>query len=82
MMAHAYSGMRWERFENFAGAKEIELHVYGAEGFPCYLYDKMLDESFVVRKNINKDIESKQVESIYDTPCNYSVIFDIFNVIW
>lgn len=47
MMAHAYSGNRWERFENFAGAKEIELHIYGAEGFPCYPYDKMLDESLV-----------------------------------
>ena len=38
----------------------------------------------IVRKiilinNINKDIESKQVEAIFDTPCNYSVIFNIFN---
>ena len=47
MMAHAYSGERWERFENFAGAKRIELQVYGAEGFPCYSYYKMLDESLV-----------------------------------
>jgi len=44
--AYSYSGERWERFENYAGAKRIELHVYGADGFPSASYDQSPDYTF------------------------------------
>lgn len=46
LMACAYSGERWVRFENFIGSETIEMHVYGADGFPAYSYDRSPEYTF------------------------------------
>lgn len=62
LMAHSYSGERWERFENFAGAKRIELHVYGADGFPARNYYHMLDEACVKE---TEDVDAVLLKLLY-----------------
>lgn len=46
LMAHSYSGERWERFDNYADSKRIEMHVYGADGFPEHSYYESPDYTF------------------------------------
>lgn len=38
LMAHSYAGERHVYFNNYAGCKTAELHVYDAEGFPARSY--------------------------------------------
>ena len=48
-MAHTYSGERWERFTNYADSKLIEMHVYGADGFPAYSYRHSPEYTFFAK---------------------------------
>lgn len=47
LMACAYSGERYELLDNFAGSKTVEMHVYGADGFPAYSYDRSPEYTFM-----------------------------------
>ena len=38
LLAHSYSGERVARFDKYANCEMLEMHVYGADGFPCYPY--------------------------------------------
>lgn len=49
LMAHTYSGERWERFTNYADSKLIEMHVYGADGFPAYSYRHSPEYTFFAK---------------------------------
>lgn len=51
-----YSGERWARVQNFAGSKMIELHVYGIEGFPAYMYDASPDYTFFKNNEYVDDV--------------------------
>lgn len=46
LLAHSYSGERIARFEKYADSELLEMHVYGADGFPCYSYHHSADYTF------------------------------------
>lgn len=46
LLAHSYSGERIARFDKYANSEYLELHVYGADGFPCYPYYYSADYTF------------------------------------
>lgn len=46
LMACAYSGERWVRLENYIGNETVEMHVYGADGFPAYSYNRSPEYTF------------------------------------
>lgn len=39
-----YSGERWVRLDDYGDAKQIELHVYGLDGFPAPAYNHCFDD--------------------------------------
>lgn len=41
LLAHSYSGERWARLDKFLDSEQIELHAYGADGFPSYSYSRL-----------------------------------------
>lgn len=46
LLAHSYSGERVARFDKYANCEMLEMHVYGADGFPCYPYYHSADYTF------------------------------------
>lgn len=46
LLAHSYSGERVARFDKYANCETLEMHVYGADGFPCYPYYHSTDYTF------------------------------------
>lgn len=46
LLAHSYSGERVARFDKYANCETLEMHVYGADGFPCYPYYHSNDYTF------------------------------------
>lgn len=54
LMAHSYSGERILSIDGFAGNEVVEMHVYGADGFPDYRYDCSPDYTFFA-ENENLD---------------------------
>ena len=46
LLAHSYSGERVTRFDKYANCEMLEMHVYGADGFPCYPYYHSADYTF------------------------------------
>lgn len=56
LKAHSYSGERWTRFENYAGSKHLEMHVYGTEGFPTRAYDDSPDYDFFKASDTIDDV--------------------------
>jgi len=62
ILSHAYSGERWQKYKNFAGAKKLELYVYGADGFPNYNYYKLLRENVV---HGEEDIDGALLKLLY-----------------
>lgn len=45
-MAHSYSGERMVRLEKYADSQALELHVYGADGFPGVSYNYSPEYTF------------------------------------
>ncbi len=41
LLSHVYSGERWVRLDKFLDSEQIELHTYGADGFPSYSYSRL-----------------------------------------
>ena len=62
LMESMYSGERWVQFDNYAGSRRIELHVYGAEGFPAYQYDRSPEYDFFRE---NDDIDAEITKLLY-----------------
>ncbi len=56
LLAHSYSGERIARFDQYADCKSLELHVYGADGFPSPSYHHSPDEPFFP-ENVSVDAE-------------------------
>lgn len=46
LLAHCYSGERIVRFDKYGDCEYLEMHVYGADGFPCYSYLNSPDYTF------------------------------------
>lgn len=46
LMAHTYSGERGAYYENYAG-RRLYQHLYGADGFPDYPYNRSSDYTFL-----------------------------------
>ncbi len=56
LLSHSYSGERSCSFKNYGDSRLLEMHVYGPEGFPCYMYDTSPDYIFF-SKNVTVDAE-------------------------
>lgn len=46
LLAHSYSGERIVKFDKYADGNTLEMHVYGADGFPCYSYSHSDEYTF------------------------------------
>ena len=46
LLAHSYSGERIVKFDKYADGNTLEMHVYGADGFPCYIYSHSDEYTF------------------------------------
>ncbi len=47
LLAHTYSGERIARVGKFGLSEHFEMHVYGADGFPSYRYDRSPEYTFL-----------------------------------
>ena len=56
LLAHSYSGERIVKFDKYADGNMLEMHVYGADGFPCYVYSHSAEYTFFP-ENTNIDVE-------------------------
>lgn len=62
LLSHSYSGERITRFDTYAGSEVLEMHVYGADGFPCYFYDHSPDFTFFPE---NTDVDGEITKLLY-----------------
>lgn len=62
LLAHSYSGERIVRFDKYGNDKQFEMHVYGADGFPCHLYYHSTDYTFFPE---NTDIDVELAKLLY-----------------
>lgn len=65
LMAHVYSGERFTYYENFAESKLLRQHVYGAEGFPDYGYNRSSDYTFLKDSDDVDDIVTRLLYLIH-----------------
>lgn len=77
LMAHAYSGERWVRLENDMNSKLLELHVYGADGFPDFPYDRSPDYTFLRESDNIDEILTRLLYLIHTQTDPESVGFNI-----
>lgn len=55
LAAHMWSGERHTMFADYGGARRIELHVYGPEGFPAPSYAHCFDDIPLLRRDERSD---------------------------
>lgn len=73
LLAHSYSGERWVRLDKFLDSEQIELHAYGADGFPSYSYSR-LENYTCFPKHTFIDAEIAKLIYIVDTGVNLATI--------
>lgn len=66
LLSHSYSGERISKYEKYANSATLEMHVYGADGFPGHPYYHSPDYSFFP-KNICPDAEIMKLLYIVHT---------------
>ncbi len=76
LMAHAYSGQRFTYYENFAGGKLLRQHVYSAEGFPNYSYNRSPDYTFIKSGDDVDDLVTRLLYILHTGISPESVGFD------
>ncbi len=65
ILKHCYSGERFLAFRDYAGCSLLEMHVYGADGFPTRCYLRFPDDAYLRDGDDADDIVTRLLHIIH-----------------